>query len=220
MLEPNRSEDSDERNKNPNSKPDWTKVLKSKHYTAYGLPNQTWPSSGLKYPTNLCRGFTPIIIKHDSSQSLKDALIECYQELPEKGVLVVVFSEEVMKIVNEIQNIRKVILLEKDEQVSDGKGVPLETTEIRKWLDEKSEYQDLITSASVIAGFEWPSVLMITSNKSSSQFYVRNIVMRAMSRLVWLKTELLDDLIDGENTGSFHKYDDDGLQQAVFIKKG
>ena len=76
----------------------------------------------------------------------------------------------------------------------------IETTEIRIWLDEESKYQDLITSASVIAGFEWPSVLMITSNKSSSQFYMRNIAMRAMSRLVWLKTELLDDLIDGEST--------------------
>ena len=109
------------------------------------------------------------------------------------------FSKDVPDdIVNEIQNIREVILLTEDGQASDGKGVPMETTEIQKWLDDKSEYQDLITSATVIAGFEWPSVLMITSNKSSSQFHVRNIVMRAMSRLVWLKTELLDDLIDGQ----------------------
>ena len=134
---------------------------------------------------------------------MKDVIIRCYEELPTKGVLVVVFSgrnDEVMKIVYEIQNIRKVFILTEDDKVFDGKGVARETTEVRKWLDEKSECQDLITSASVIAGFEWPSVLMITSNKSSSQFYVRNIVMRAMSRLIWLKTELLDDLIDGEAT--------------------
>ena len=176
---------------------------KAQHCTAYGLPNQSWPSSGLKYPTNLCKGFEPITVKHKSSQSLTDVFKQCYQEFPSKGVLVVVFSKYVPDIIfNAIQNIREVILLTEDGQASDGKGVPMETTEIRKWLDEKSEYQDLITSASVIAGFEWPSVLMITSNKSSSQFYVRNIVMRAMSRLIWLKTELLDDLMDedGEPT--------------------
>ena len=180
----------------------------SNHCTAYGLPNQSWPSSGLKYPTNLCRGFKPITIKHKSSQSLKDVLKQCYQELPNKGVLVVVFSgrrHELMRWVYEIQNIRKVIRLTDDGKVFDSKGVARQTTEIRNWLDEKSKYQDLIASASVIAGFEWPSVLMITSNKSSSQFYVRNIVMRAMSRLIWLKTETLDDLIDGEPKPSLPK---------------
>ena len=65
-------------------------------------------------------------------------------------------------------------------------------TEIRQWLDDPSKLEDLIVSASCIAGFEWPSVLIMTSNDYDAQFYERNMVMRAMSRLVWLKTNSLE----------------------------
>ena len=47
-------------------------------------------------------------------------------------------------------------------------------TEIRQWLDDPSKLEDLIVSASCIAGFEWPSVLIMTSNDYDAQFYVRN----------------------------------------------
>ena len=61
----------------------------------------------------------------------------------------------------------------------------------RKWLIDPTKTQDLIASSCVIAGFEWPSILMITSKNHKSQFYARNMVMRAMSSLVWLKTNFL-----------------------------
>ena len=69
--------------------------------------------------------------------------------------------------------------------------------EIRQWLDDPSKLEDLIVSASVIAGFEWPSVLIITSNDYDAQFYVRNMVMRAMSKLVWLKTDFFNSIYEG-----------------------
>ena len=69
---------------------------------------------------------------------------------------------------------------------------------IRDWLIDPASKRDLIASSSVIAGFEWPSVLIITSNNFKSQFHIRNIVMRAMSRLVWLKTDSLDEIHERE----------------------
>ena len=69
-------------------------------------------------------------------------------------------------------------------------------TEIRQWLDDTSKHEDLIVSASFIAGFEWPSVLIMTSKNYDAQFFVRNMVMRAMSRLVWLKTDIFDSIYE------------------------
>ena len=69
--------------------------------------------------------------------------------------------------------------------------------EIRQWLVDPSKLEDLIVSASVIAGFEWPSVLIMTSHDYDAQFYVRNMVMRAMWRLVWLKTDIFDSIYEG-----------------------
>ena len=68
---------------------------------------------------------------------------------------------------------------------------------IRQWLDDPSKLEDLIVSASFIAGFEWPSVLIMTSNDYDAQFYVRNMVMRAMWRLVWLKTDFVTSIYEG-----------------------
>ena len=69
--------------------------------------------------------------------------------------------------------------------------------EIQQWLVDPSKLEDLIVSASVIAGFEWPSVLIMTSHDYDAQFYVRNMVMRAMWRLVWLKTDMFDSIYEG-----------------------
>ena len=70
---------------------------------------------------------------------------------------------------------------------------------IRKWLINQAKVQDLIASSSVIAGFEWSSVLMMTSNNHKSHFSLRNMVMRAMCRLVWLKTNSLDEVQEQGN---------------------
>ena len=71
--------------------------------------------------------------------------------------------------------------------------------EIRQWLADPSKLEDLVVSASFIAGFEWPSVLIMTSNDyDDAQFYVRNMVMRAMWRLVWLKTDSINEVYESE----------------------
>ena len=48
---------------------------------------------------------------------------------------------------------------------------------LQQWLSDPSQHQDAFASATTIAGFEWPSVLMITSTVHDSLFHVRNIVM-------------------------------------------
>ena len=70
--------------------------------------------------------------------------------------------------------------------------------EIRQWLVDPSKLEDLVVSASVISGFEWPSVFVMTSNDYDAQFYVRNMVMRAMWRLVWLKTDSINEVYESE----------------------
>ena len=69
---------------------------------------------------------------------------------------------------------------------------------IRQWLIDPSKLEDLVVSASVITGFEWPSVFVMTSNKNDAKFYVRNMVMRAMMRLVWLKTDSIKEVCESE----------------------
>ena len=70
--------------------------------------------------------------------------------------------------------------------------------EIRQWLVDPSKLEDLVVSASFISGFEWPSVFVMTSNNCDAQFYVRNMIMRAMWRLVWLKTDSIDEVYESE----------------------
>ena len=66
--------------------------------------------------------------------------------------------------------------------------------QLQEWLLDPSQQQDLIASATTIAGYEFPSILMITSTVYESQFHVRNIVMRSMCKLVWLKSSLIDQV--------------------------
>ena len=70
--------------------------------------------------------------------------------------------------------------------------------EIRQWLVDPSKLEDLVVSASFISGFEWPSVFVMTSNNCDAQFYVRNMIMRAMWRLVWLKTNSIGDVYESD----------------------
>ena len=65
---------------------------------------------------------------------------------------------------------------------------------LRQWLSDRSQTEDLITTAPFVGGFEWPSVMMITNTIYESEFHVRNIVMRSMCKLVWLKTNIIDQV--------------------------
>ena len=79
--------------------------------------------------------------------------------------------------------------------------------EIRQWLVDPSKLEDLVVSASFISGFEWPSVFVMTSNNYDAQFYVRNMIMRAMWRLVWLKTDSIDDVYESDlNRGGYKTF--------------
>ena len=77
--------------------------------------------------------------------------------------------------------------------------VPLGTlATLQQFLLLPSDPRDVVASANVIAGFEWPSILMITNKRHGSQFFVRNMIMRAMSRLVWLKTDMVEEINEQE----------------------
>ena len=65
---------------------------------------------------------------------------------------------------------------------------------LRQWLRDPSQSEDLIATAPFVGGFEWPSVIMITSTIYESEFHVRNIVMRSMCKLVWLKTNIIEQV--------------------------
>ena len=71
---------------------------------------------------------------------------------------------------------------------------PTSVSKLQQYIRDPSQTEDLIATATTIAGFEWPSILMITSTVYESEFHVRNIVMRSMCKLVWLKTTLIDQL--------------------------
>ena len=62
---------------------------------------------------------------------------------------------------------------------------------IKNWLhnNDGENGQDMIASFSSLGGFEWPSVLLITDNTRFNQFEEKNSIMRAMSRLVVLRSE-------------------------------
>ena len=82
------------------------------------------------------------------------------------------------------------------QRTRNGKFLPLCSDELRKWLinPEIPEYsRDIIASSTVISGFEWPSILMITGLKYPL-FHVRNMIMRSMVKLVWLRTFKLEDI--------------------------
>lgn len=137
---------------------------------AYGLPTPNWPETGLKYPTNLCHGSLVDEEQHLTG-SLSNAVQECWRKLPDKRVLVVVFAQIVPSdLIKAIQETRGHIPL-----VVDGDS---DLKLLRHWLANSEEPQDLVVSSTSIAGFEWHSVLMVTSFDNKSQFYVRNIVMR------------------------------------------
>ena len=134
---------------------------------------------------------------HDvESESLSAAIIRCFDNLPDKRVLIIVFGKlvsiELVKVIEEIRKVRPLVVDERNDLNNTSTDAQEYQTSIQKWLDDLTKTQDLIASSGVIAGFEWSSVLLITSQSVESQFHLRNMVMRAMSRLVWLKTNSLE----------------------------
>merc|ERR1711971_1196935 len=110
-------------------------------------------------------------------------------------VLIVTLAEVIsMELVTNVEKTRKQrpLVLDQNSQL-DNKSTDIREYQLllRKWLIDPTKTQDLIASTCVMAGFEWPTILMITSKNHKSQFYARNMVMRAMSSLVWLKTDSL-----------------------------
>ena len=85
---------------------------------------------------------------------------------------------------------------------------PASVTKLQQWLYDCCQTKDVIATATTIAGFEWPSILMITSTVYESQFHVRNIVMRSMCKLVWLKTNIIDQVYELNVSANLEKATD------------
>ena len=165
---------------------------------AFGLPR---PMTKLKLPVNLTCGDKVCIEVHDKrNKPLVDALKLCFKKLPPHRVLIVALAEEIssdfISAIEEARNGRRPLVVDRKSQADSSSSTEVREYElfVRKWLIDLAWTQDLIASSCVIAGFEWAAVLMITNNNHESQFYARNMVMRAMSRLVWLKTNSIDEV--------------------------
>ena len=59
------------------------------------------------------------------------------------------------------------------------------------YYKDKNLSQDAIVEMNYIGGFEWPWVLIITNKSKFHEFEERNCIMRAMSRLVILRTDAI-----------------------------
>ena len=167
----------------------------------FELPTQDWPMNRLTLPTNMLSGQKVHIEHHDINEPLEDSMKRCFDKLPTERVLIIVFCEMIsLGLIDKIAKIRgqgRPLVVDGSTKLDNNSANDREyQIIIRDWLINPK--RDLIASSSVIAGFEWPSVLIITSNNFKSQFHIRNIVMRAMSRLVWLKTDSLDDIQERE----------------------
>ena len=130
-------------------------------------------------------------------------MMRCFDKLPAERVLIIVFCKMIslglIDTIAKIRGQRRPLVVDGSTKFDKNSANDREyQIIIRDWLIDAAWKRDLIASSSVIAGFEWPSVLIITSNNFKSQFHIRNIVMRAMSRLVWLKTDSLDEIHERE----------------------
>ena len=173
----------------------------------YDLPTKNWPNTTLKLPQNMCCGQKIHIEDHNvESEPLSAAFTRCFEYLPGKRVLIIVFGKivsiELVKVIEEIRQVRPLVVDERNDLNNTSTDAQEYQASIQKWLNDLTKTQDLIASSGVIAGFEWSSVLLITSQRFESQFNLRNMVMRAMSRLVWLKTSLLEKVEEQTPLGS------------------
>jgi hypothetical protein len=166
----------------------------------YDLPTKNWPNNTLMLPQNMCCGQKIHTEDHAvESEPIRDAMIRCFDYLPDKRVLIIVFggtiSIELVNMIEEIRQQGRPLVVDEKNNLNDTSTYAKEyQRSIQKWLTDRTKTQDLIASSGVIAGFEWSSVLLITSQSFESQFHLRNMVMRAMSRLVWLRTNSLEEV--------------------------
>ena len=153
------------------------------------LPNEVWPKSGLMpiNPTNQTHGPKPITIEHEISQSLSDVISECFIHFPSpKKILVVVIRPTPnipSELINAVQNARgqyPIVIADRSSQ---------NRIAIERWVFDEKQLQDIIVEMDHIGGFEWPRVLVITRKSVFHQFEEKNCIMRAMSRLVILRTD-------------------------------
>ena len=153
------------------------------------LPNEVWPESGLMpiNPTNQTHGPKPITIEHETSQSLSDVISECFTHFPSpKKILVIVIRPTPnipSELINAVQNARgqyPIVIADRSSQ---------NRIAIERWVCDEKQLQDIIVEMDHIGGFEWPRVLVITRKSVFHQFEEKNCIMRAMSRLVILRTD-------------------------------
>lgn len=153
------------------------------------LPNEVWPKSGLMpiNPTNQTHGPKPITIEHEISQSLSDVISECFTHFPSpKKILVIVIRPTPnipSELINAVQNARghyPIVIADRSSQ---------NRIAIERWVFDEKQHQDIIVEMDHIGGFEWPRVLVITRKSVFHQFEEKNCIMRAMSRLVILRTD-------------------------------
>ena len=153
------------------------------------LPNEVWPKSGLMpiNPTNQTHGPKPITIEHEISQSLFNVISECFTHFPSpKKILVIVIRPTPnipSELINAVQNARghsPIVIADRSSQ---------NRIAIERWVCDEKQLQDIIVEMDHIGGFEWPRVLVITRKSVFHQFEEKNCIMRAMSRLVILRTD-------------------------------
>ena len=183
---------------NPNFESQLPLPVSTNRLKPYDLPTQGWPFADLSIPDNLCDGKKVHVEIHKTSEPLEDAMKQCFKVLNNVNrVLIVVLAEEIslelITLVEKTRQQKPLVLDENSKLDSELTGSREYQLLVREWLINPAKTQDLIASSCVMAGFEWPSILMITSKNHKSQFYARNMVMRAMSSLVWLKTDSLKE---------------------------
>ena len=164
---------------------------------SYTMPTPGWPSVKLKSPSNQICAPEPILLEHDPSKSFSESILKCCHFFPSSTrILIIVMlmpgqkvfddiPKDIVKAVHEARghyplviNHREYVLNEKQQAM-------------KNWLHNNNgeNVQDMIASFSSLGGFEWPSVLLITDNTRFNRFEEKNSIMRAMSRLVVLRSE-------------------------------
>ena len=164
---------------------------------SYSMPTAGWPSVKLKSPSNQICAPEPILMEHDPTKSFNESILKCCQFFPSSTRILIivmllpgqkVFDDIPKDIVQAVQEARGnyPIVINHREYAHHEKQKAM-----KDWLLNKDgeNGQDMIASFSSLGGFEWPSVLLITDNTRFNQFEEKNSIMRAMSRLVVLRSE-------------------------------
>ena len=161
-------------------------------YSAHPAPK--WPSFELKLPSNLTSGLKVVEIERKTNELFKNTLRRCFKHLVGNKILIIVqqINEKIINAIEQCRGPRPIVL---DFDISMEPGIP-DNHELEKWLSDfdRDYVQDVIANSEIVDGFEWPSVLVISRAKPRP-FTLGNLTMRAISRLVWWKCDLMDDFI-------------------------